>query len=77
MEIMGYDQEKVQAEIDDVIALYRKHLGSDYKKAREIISRHTAIIPTITGLCTTNATDGRRAELLKNPVYISVLDKYR
>lgn len=27
--------------------------------------------------CRSNATDGRRAELLKNPVYISVLDKYR
>lgn len=24
-ELMGYDQEKIQAEIDDVIALYRKH----------------------------------------------------
>lgn len=36
-ELMGYDQEKVQAEIDDVIALYRKHWKSDYKKAREII----------------------------------------
>ena len=31
-ELMGYDQEKVQAEIDDAIALYRKHWKSDYKK---------------------------------------------
>ena len=36
-ELMGYDQEKIQAEIDEVIALYRKHWKSDYKKAREII----------------------------------------
>ena len=36
-ELMGYDREKVQAEIDDAIALYRKHWKSDYKKAREII----------------------------------------
>ena len=36
-ELMGYDQEKVQAEIDDAIALYMKHFKSDYKKAREII----------------------------------------
>lgn len=34
---MGYDQEKIQAEIDDVIVLYRKHWTSDYEKAREII----------------------------------------
>ena len=27
--------------------------------------------------CRSNAASGRRAELLKNPVYISVLDKYR
>ena len=27
--------------------------------------------------CRTGATDGRRAELLKNPKYIAVLDKYR
>ena len=26
-ELMGYDQKKVQADIDEVIALYRKHLG--------------------------------------------------
>ena len=36
-ELMGYDQEKIQAEIDKVIALYRMHWNSDYKKAREII----------------------------------------
>lgn len=36
-ELMGYDKDKIQAEIDDVIALYRKYWKSDYKKAREII----------------------------------------
>ena len=34
-ELMGYDQEKIQAEIDEVISLYRKHWTSD--KGREII----------------------------------------
>lgn len=34
---MGYDQKKIQAEIDDVIALYKKHREYDYNKAREII----------------------------------------
>ncbi len=34
-ELMGYDQEKIQAEIDEVIALYRKHWND--KKGREII----------------------------------------
>ncbi|MBQ7335719.1 MAG: helix-turn-helix transcriptional regulator [Clostridia bacterium] len=38
-ELMGYDQEKIQAKIDDVIALYRKYWNSDYKKAREIITK--------------------------------------
>ena len=36
-ELMGYDEEKIQAEIKDVIALYRQHWLSDYAKAREII----------------------------------------
>lgn len=36
-ELMGYDQEKVQAEIDDVIARYMKYRKSDCQKAREII----------------------------------------
>ena len=36
-ELMGYDQEKIQTEIDEVIALYRTHWNSDPKKAREII----------------------------------------
>lgn len=36
-ELMGYDQEKIQAEIDEVIALYKKYWKSDYNKAREII----------------------------------------
>ncbi len=36
-ELLGYDKDKIQAEIDDVIALYRKYWKSDYKKAREII----------------------------------------
>lgn len=34
-ELMGYDHEKIQAEIDDVIALYRKYWGD--KNGREII----------------------------------------
>lgn len=34
-ELMGYDQEKIQAEIDEVITLYRKHWND--KKGREII----------------------------------------
>ena len=44
-ELMGYDQEKIQAEIDEVITLYRKHRNSN--KGREIISK------TIIGLCIT------------------------
>ena len=36
-ELMGYDQEKIQTEINQVIALYRKHWTSDAQKAREII----------------------------------------
>ena len=35
-ELMGFDQEKVKAEIDDVIALYKKNLD-DSKKRHEII----------------------------------------
>ncbi len=38
-ELMGYDREKIQAEIDGVIALYRKYRKSDWKKAREIITQ--------------------------------------
>ena len=34
-ELMGYNQEKIKAEIDDVIALYRQHWND--KKGREII----------------------------------------
>ncbi len=34
-ELMGYNQEKIQAEIDEIIALYRKHWNE--KKGREII----------------------------------------
>jgi len=34
-ELMGYNQEKIQAEIDEVIALYRQHWND--KKGREII----------------------------------------
>ncbi len=34
-ELMGYDQEKIQAEIEDVIALYREHWTEE--KGREII----------------------------------------
>ncbi len=36
-ELMGYNQEKIQAEIDDVIALYRQHWND--KKGREIITK--------------------------------------
>lgn len=36
-ELMGYDQEKIQAEIDEVIMCYRKYWKTDYQKAREII----------------------------------------
>ncbi len=36
-ELMGYDQERIKAEIDEVISLYRKHWKSDYNKARDII----------------------------------------
>ncbi len=36
-ELMGYDQEKIQAEIDEVITLYRKNMNKDKKYAREII----------------------------------------
>lgn len=36
-ELMGYDQEKIQTEIDDVIACYREYWKKDYQKAREII----------------------------------------
>ena len=35
--LMGYDQEKVQAEIDEVIALYRKYRNG--KRGREIITK--------------------------------------
>lgn len=36
-ELMGYNKEKIQTEIDETIFLYKKYLKSDYKKAREII----------------------------------------
>lgn len=36
-ELMGYDREKVHAEIENVIALYRNYWKSDYEKARSII----------------------------------------
>ncbi|MBQ8408769.1 MAG: helix-turn-helix transcriptional regulator [Clostridia bacterium] len=36
-ELMGYDQEKIQAEIDEVITLYRGYWRSDPAKARELI----------------------------------------
>ncbi len=39
-ELMGYNQEKIQAEIDEVIALYLScWKKSDWKKAREIITQ--------------------------------------
>ncbi len=36
-ELMGYNQEKIQAKIDEVITLYRKHMNKDWEYAREII----------------------------------------
>ena len=36
-ELMGYDQEKIQAEIDKVITLYRKHMNKDKTYAHDII----------------------------------------
>ena len=36
-ELMGYDQEKIQAEIDEIISLYRTHWND--KEGREIITR--------------------------------------
>lgn len=36
-ELMGYNQEKIQADINEVIACYRSYWKSDYTKAREII----------------------------------------
>ena len=36
-ELMGYDREKVQAEIDNAIAAYLKYRKSDFETAREII----------------------------------------
>ncbi len=39
-ELMGYNQEKIQAEIDEVIALYLSYWKkSDWKKSREIITQ--------------------------------------
>ena len=46
-ELMGYDQKKVQADIDETIALYRKHWKDS--KGREIIM----IIRTTIGSCIT------------------------
>lgn len=36
-ELMGYNTEKVQAEINEVISLYRKYWINDWQKARDII----------------------------------------
>ncbi len=36
-ELMGYDHEKIQADINNRIAEYRSYWKSDYEKAREII----------------------------------------
>ena len=36
-ELMGFDREKVHAEIENVITLYRNYWKSDYEKARSII----------------------------------------
>ena len=36
-ELMGYDQDKIQQDIENVIALYKKHWVVDPVRAREII----------------------------------------
>lgn len=36
-ELMGYNKEKVQAKIDEIIRLYREYWDKDYNKARDII----------------------------------------
>ena len=36
-ELMGYNQEKIQAEIDEVITLYRKNMNKNKEYAREMI----------------------------------------
>ena len=36
-ELMGYDQEKIRAKIDEVITLYRKHMNKDKAYAHDII----------------------------------------
>ena len=38
-ELMGYDQQKIQAEIEEVIALYRQYQNSDFDKASDIITK--------------------------------------
>lgn len=38
-ELMGYNQEKIRAEIDETITLYRKNLNKDRNKAGEIIRK--------------------------------------
>ena len=38
-ELMGYNQKKVQAEIDEVITLYRKNQNKNRPYAREIITK--------------------------------------
>ena len=38
-ELMGYNQEKIQADIDEVITLYRKNMNKNKKAAREIIMK--------------------------------------
>ena len=38
-ELMGYDREKIQAEIKEVLAYYKSTWKKDWKKAREIITK--------------------------------------
>ena len=38
-ELMGYNQEKIQMDIDEVITLYRKNMNKNKKYAREIIMK--------------------------------------
>lgn len=44
-ELMGYDQKKVQADIDETIALYRKHWKDS--KGREIIVKAYHVYPAV------------------------------
>ena len=38
-ELMGYDKEKIEKDIEDILELYTEHKNSNFKKAREIITK--------------------------------------